>query len=401
MDIEEKTAMENLDRFLADNMELEELSARLSEFNVFRALKIEQAEIRHSNVLAWLLDPDESHGLSDIVLRRILSNILLLSEASIPGVSAAQVELMNFTDIEVSREWRNIDILVIDRTNKLIFFFENKIYSGESQGQLVKYLALVQKEFPGYTIIPVFLTLTGQDSLDAEANQYICYSHVQLHSVLEKLYNQRKSQLAESVQLFIRHYLETLRRLTMQDQELTNLCKTIYRKHREAIDLIVQYGKSSTFQQALDEILTSDGNYEILYSSPAYIWFLPKSWAEWVPENSVPGIWTHLSRPVSVIIWIEDWGESFYSHFEICKMDDPDLRLRLVEALKAAGFKLTSKAFNRDATYSRFYGSSVKVSDKTDYDQVYAGLEKLLEKARKEFNGVEQAFAEVFRKDEK
>ena len=67
MEIDEKVAMENLDRFLADNTELEELSAKLSEFNVFRALKIEHLEIRHSNVLAWLLDPGESHGLSDIV----------------------------------------------------------------------------------------------------------------------------------------------------------------------------------------------------------------------------------------------------------------------------------------------------------------------------------------------
>ena len=155
MEIDEKAAMENLDRFLADNAELEELSARLSEFNVFRALKIEQVEIRHSNVLAWLLDPDESHGFSEIVLKRLLSNILLLSEKTIHGISAAQVELMSFPDIEVSREWRNIDIVVIDRTNKLVLFFENKIYSSESEGQLVKYLELVKKEFPDFTIIPV------------------------------------------------------------------------------------------------------------------------------------------------------------------------------------------------------------------------------------------------------
>ena len=154
MEVDQKVATEHLDRFLADNTELEELSARLSQFNVFSALKIEQAEIRHSNVLAWILNPRESHGLSEIVLRRILSNILLLSDKTIPGISAAQVELMNFSDIEVSREWRNIDIIVIDRTNKVVLFIENKIYSGESEGQLTKYLQLVKKEFPDFTIIP-------------------------------------------------------------------------------------------------------------------------------------------------------------------------------------------------------------------------------------------------------
>jgi len=122
----------SIDRFLADNPEFESLSARLSQFNVFRALNIEKAEIRHSNVLSWLLDPDESHGFSNIVLRRLLSNILLMSDKTIKGLSAAKVELLDFSDIEVLREWKNIDILIIDRFNKIILFFENKIYSGES-----------------------------------------------------------------------------------------------------------------------------------------------------------------------------------------------------------------------------------------------------------------------------
>ena len=72
-----------LDKFLVDNAELEELSARLSIFNIFRVLRIEQAEIRHSNALAWLLDPRESHGLGEAFLRRFLSTILLENPLSI------------------------------------------------------------------------------------------------------------------------------------------------------------------------------------------------------------------------------------------------------------------------------------------------------------------------------
>ncbi|WP_415534212.1 PD-(D/E)XK nuclease family protein [Ethanoligenens sp.] len=37
-------------------------------------LKITHAEIRHSNVLAWLLDSTASHGLGDAVLRHIAQN---------------------------------------------------------------------------------------------------------------------------------------------------------------------------------------------------------------------------------------------------------------------------------------------------------------------------------------
>lgn len=68
MDESETSQKALLDRFLADNDELEELTAELATFNVFRVLTIEEAEIRHSNTLGWLLDPAESHGLSDVFL---------------------------------------------------------------------------------------------------------------------------------------------------------------------------------------------------------------------------------------------------------------------------------------------------------------------------------------------
>ena len=399
MEANHKTAFEAIDRFLADNPELEALSARLSEFNVFRALKIEQVEIRHSNVLAWLLDPEESHGLWEMALRRILSNILLLSEKTIPGLSAGNVELMDFTDIEVKREWRNIDILVVDRSNKVVLLFENKIHSGESKGQLLKYKGIVENEFDGFKIVPVFLTLTGQESGDADAADYISYSHLQLLSVLENLYVQRKSQLAQPVQMFIQHYLDILRRLTMQDQELMELCKTIYRKHQSAIDMIVEYGKASAFQQAMEDLLGKEADFEILESRSYGVWFLPKSWSKWIPENGIA--FTHLKRRVSIICWFAEHKGSVYSYFEVCKMNDPDLRLTVVKALKVAGFKLTNKAFDKNATYSRFYRNNAKIDGVSDYKNVYSVVENLLEKAKEEFPKAEAVFRDVFKKKDK
>ena len=248
-----------LDRFLADNPELEELSARLSTFNAFRALKIEKAEIRHSNVLAWLLDTNESHGLGDMALRRVLSNILLESDTDVPGVSAAQVELMDFADVEVKREWRHIDLLIVDRRNEVIVLIENKILSGESKGQLRRYQEAIVEEFPSYKIVPVFLTLTGQDASDDAPDEYIPYSYSQLLAVLQGLLEQRKSQLAEPVEMFLTQYIDTLRRLTMEDEELVLLCKTIYQRHQEAIDLITEYGAASKTQEVMEAVLREEG----------------------------------------------------------------------------------------------------------------------------------------------
>jgi len=390
-----KKQKELIDIFLADNPELEELTDQLATFNVFRALKIENMEIRHSNVLGWLLDPSESHGLGDIILRRVLSNTLLLSDKTIDHISPAQVELMDFYDIEVRREWKNIDLLVIDRINKIVILIENKIHAGESKGQLAKYKKAVNEEFASYSIVPIFLTLTGYENNDNEADDYITYSYVELLSVLEKIFNQRQFQLAEPVAVFVKHYMETLRRLTMQDDSMIELCKTIYRKHREAIDTIVKYGMKGAGQQAVEDVLSKDGDYEILYSNPTRVWFLPKTWINMIPENGIA--WTHLERPVSIVIWIKFGDNKIYGRFEMSEMDDQKLRLKCAKELKAEGFKLSPKAFKEDAKYSRFWRESYKATDMTDYEEVQTIIEKLLTKAKAEFPKAEKVFQAVFK----
>ncbi len=306
MDGDENKQKALLDQFLADNDELEQLSAYLATFNVFRVLKVEKAEIRHSNVLAWLLDPAESHGLRDVFLRRILSNILIGRGAEIEELSAAQIELMEFSDIEVRREWKRIDLLVIDRKNKLILLIENKIDAGETPGQLRNYRKAVRHEFPApFKLVPIFLTLEGEPCEDDEAVEdagaYNAYSHAKLLGVLERIIDQRQKQMPEAVFSFLTQYQDTLRRLTMPNKELVELCKHIYRKHKDAITLIVKYGERIFGQLAL-EVVERDVSCEILKTFPSEVWFIPKSWANVVPMNSTA--WTYLPRPLSVACWV-------------------------------------------------------------------------------------------------
>lgn len=390
----EAEAKAALGRFLADNDELEQLSAQLATFNIFRALKIEDVEIRHSNTLGWLLDPAESHGLGDVFLRRILSNMLLESNADIDGLSAAQVELMDFSDIEVRREWKHIDVLVIDRNNKLVVLIENKVGSRESPGQLARYRKVIEPEFPSFKLVLVFLTLEGESSEDEEASGYIAYSHAKLLGVLERIVKQRREQMPEAVVTFLTHYTNTVRRLTMQDKALVELCQKIYRRHREAIRLIVEYGEVSSFNELASEIVGHDGDCEVLSAAPKQLWFIPKSWAKLVPENG--SAWTHLKRPVSVACWLNLYDDKISVVFEVSRMTAPALRMSCVRALRESGYKLTKKAFDVDATYSRFYRSSRSLRDSADEEGMRDALQSLIGKAREEFPKVEAVFRSVF-----
>jgi len=221
-------ARRRLDSFLVDNDELEALNGRLARFNSFRILRIEHAEIRHSNVLAWLLTPNETHGLGCHFLRRFLSRLLLENEGVDISLSPSSVELMPLDDVELRREWRNIDVLAISERGGWCLLVENKVESQESKGQLIRYKQVVEEEFPNCEILPVFLTLEGEDPSDegTEAG-YIPLSYSQVLELADRMVEQHGSRIPADVRVFLDHYLSTLRRLTMQDQELLDLCKTI------------------------------------------------------------------------------------------------------------------------------------------------------------------------------
>ena len=192
-------------------------------------------------------------GLGQAFIRRLLSTILLENETAEIELLPAQIELMNIVDVEVWREWKNIDILAFSQANKLALLIENKIKAGISKRQLIKYIEIVKKEFRDFHIIPVLLTLEPDDGMGiAEDSGYVPYSHTNMYSVVEHVVCQRKDRIPEDAKIFLGHYLSILRRITMQDDELVDLCKTIYRKHKEAIDLIVEWGATTQFTAALE-----------------------------------------------------------------------------------------------------------------------------------------------------
>src|SRR3954453_131992 len=96
--------LEALERFVIDNDDLTELEARIGRFNIFDALRVARVEIRHSNCLAWLLDPAESHGQGDLFLRAVLMDLLRNAPPHLRPFSAAELDGTQLRGVEVRRE---------------------------------------------------------------------------------------------------------------------------------------------------------------------------------------------------------------------------------------------------------------------------------------------------------
>lgn len=373
-----------LDLFLVGNSELEQLEARLSAFNLFRVLRVEEVEIRHSNVLAWLLDPSESHGLGALFLRRFLSSVLLDTDVESASLSPAGVELMPFGEVEVYRERHNIDILVRGAGGRgtaavrWCLLVENKIRAKESKDQLVRYRQAVEREFPEDKVVPIFLTVDGDDpSDDAEEAGFIPLSHRHVLEVASSVIKQHRARIPSDAQVFLDHYLNSLRRITMEDPELVELCKQIYRKHREAITLIVDHGAASERY----EICKTEIGKLVKCDFPPIIarnriWFVPEEMGAEIPNVEMAG-WKFLKRPDS------DDGEgipiSFWMRYsvkrsragislELGPTANKSVRQRILKAAEEHGLPVKEKHF-ATAKYARLITESMSLKENPDTDE--------------------------------
>lgn len=364
-------AQKLLDNFLVQNADFERLTAQLGEFNLFQVLRIERAEIRHSNVLAWLLDPSETHGLASLFLRRFVASVLL--EHDVPGVSItpAEMELMPIGDVEVYRERHHIDVLVrwrsgrgTERTNYCLLI-ENKVGSKESAGQLAKYRQAVMNDYPDAQVIPILLTLDGDDpSDDGVAAGFVPVSHMEVLEIATSVVDQHRTRIPADAQVFLSHYLHSLRRLIMEDPEIVELCKRIYQRHREAIDLIIEHGTASEVYDHCTEAIASLVDCEFTPVVSKYrAWFLPKELGAVTPSVEMAG-WKFLPRPLPACFWLRYSRKKLRAQLslEIGPIANPATRIEFLKAAAAAGIEVKPKQFET-AKYARLITESMPLQE--------------------------------------
>ena len=95
-------------------------------FNLFDVLRNAEYEIRHSNFLAWLLQPGESHGIGSEFLRGFIGYLHEQADhaniARMPAPSDYEA-----CQIRVERELHNVDVAVfVERPANLLIAIENK-----------------------------------------------------------------------------------------------------------------------------------------------------------------------------------------------------------------------------------------------------------------------------------
>src|SRR5262245_42145447 len=111
---------------------------------------------------------------------------LYTEQTCVPNRTLFDADLMDFREVEVRREWRNIDIL-IDLPDDVVTV-ENKVDSSEHARQLRRYKDIADGEFGAKRKHFVYLTPFGADAAEVDDQVvYINYSYSQIGDIIENI----------------------------------------------------------------------------------------------------------------------------------------------------------------------------------------------------------------------
>lgn len=229
-----------LEAFVIDNADLELLEGIIDQFNIFESIGMVRQELRHSDFLAFLIDPRHNHRLGDIFTRRFLQKALVAARPLDAPVSPVHLDAWDLGRLTVRREWHNIDLLLVDPGNHFVVLIENKIDSGEHSGQLGRYLRLVRNEYPApiWRIVAFYLTPGGDAPSEPD---FLPVSYGIVSEAVEAVAESRKTVVGPAVHTLMIHYASMLRRHVVTDSQTADLCRQIYARHQRALDLIFEH----------------------------------------------------------------------------------------------------------------------------------------------------------------
>ncbi len=268
---------DSLQKLVVDNSDLERLERLISGFNIFEAIGAVRQELRHSDFLAFLLDPRANHGLGDAFAKRLLQAVLSSPSAESIPVTPLEIDLLDLGGMEVERERHRIDVLLLDRNNELVVVIENKIDSGEGSEQLERYLRTVEREHPEWRRLGLFLT---PDGVEPSHDEYLAVSYRLVREVVNRLLESRADELGPTVRALLEHYTQMLGRHIVADSEIAELCRRIYRRHRQAMDLIIEHrpDRQGEIADLLREFVDQRSDLELDHAAKQKSQFAVRSW---------------------------------------------------------------------------------------------------------------------------
>ncbi|MEA3353106.1 MAG: PD-(D/E)XK nuclease family protein [Campylobacterota bacterium] len=316
-----KEIVENL--IFNDNVQniLSQINDNVMDFNILEITGMGTQEIKHSNILGWLFD-DSEHNLEYQILDDFLKKVI--DENNDKKIDSLKHYLYlpknKNRDITIFREKDNIDLLIVDESNKFIITIENKIYAservdGNDGGQLEKYESIINEKYSNqYHKIFIFLTISLEEPTK---NNWLKASHSMIVNTIENIL--KTKDITTKTKILFESYIDLMkRRGIVPNKQLEELCEKIWlnKDYAEALNILIQHKTTITkkfYDNRLDEEFEfKDGTVFLKLQSTDKIYeMLGLTWED--EENTIFDIYCEYENEDIVL---------YFSHHKLYEQDE-------------------------------------------------------------------------------
>ncbi|MYC53042.1 MAG: hypothetical protein F4X47_12070 [Gammaproteobacteria bacterium] len=230
---DEMTRDEELDRLVADSgfLRYHAEYVKRREFNAFDVLRYAEYEIRHGNVMAWLLDPNETHGIGRVFLE------WFLGQARLPGRLPGKIVCGDGGQkVRVERELHYVDVMIFleGDQGRHIVAIENKPgwASPEHYDQVRGYAAVLRAKYGDHEIHNVLLSSSREGIEDEDEIAHVSWRDVGAR--IETMHDAGIFGQGE-VAPFIRQYLVAVGRLIRPEESDADYLRKLLDDHHSLL----------------------------------------------------------------------------------------------------------------------------------------------------------------------
>ena len=246
--MDKKEELKSIEKFIYNDKVqkiLSEINDNVMDFNILEITGMGNQEIKHSNILGWLFD-DSEHNLEYQILDNFLKKVIK-NNNSINNKDKLQEYLYlsnKKRDITIYREKDNIDLLIVDESNKIVITIENKVHAnertdGDDGGQLQKYEDIINERYnKNYQKYFIFLTI---DLEEPSKDNWLIANHKMTTDIIKNILKTKET--TAKTKIVLESYVDLLKRNgIVPDTKLEQLCEKIWhnKEYSKALDILVE-----------------------------------------------------------------------------------------------------------------------------------------------------------------
>lgn len=203
--------MTDFESYMKMNVHYEYLQKYYNSEDIASIYGVSKYEIKHSNVLSWILNPKRDEAIDYLPIRNLLK-LIQEKNSYYDFFNELDLNITKIDKVQIQREKYNIDILITLKINNedYLIVLENKLEALVHDDQLNTYKSKVEEVYTSHKKLYVFLHpgINSDSEKEATDNQYVAITYQDLYDYILKALLEFGSDSKDK--LIISFYIHTL-----------------------------------------------------------------------------------------------------------------------------------------------------------------------------------------------